>query len=189
MALAHGELILQLGAEQVQPGGSIEVRGDLGTGESFEVALISKADGSRRLIATIPAVEEGHFQTFVTIPADLAPGAYLLEVAVDLIVARAPLSVAGSPITGEGGGDGPDHADPLVQPMPGSSPAVGGANGAGLTGSAAPGTPASTRAGRSALDGLVIVAVAVLGAAALAVVLRLAGRRGAQGKSEDPKRG
>ena len=160
---AHGQPILQLGAERIQPGGSVEVRGDLGIGEVFEVALIAKADGSRRLIATIPAVEEGHFQSFVTVPADVAVGDYLLEVAVDLSVVRAPLTVAGSPIGGEDGG-GPDQGDGLGQPL--ASGLAGGAGGAGGLGArssdpALPGgPPTSTRTGRSPIDGVVIIAAA-----------------------------
>ena len=184
-ARAHGALILQLGADRIQPGAAIEVRGDLGTGDRFEVALIAKADGSRRVIGTIPAIDEGHFQAYVTIPSDVVPGDYLLEVAVDLIVARAPLAVAGSPVDG-GAPDGPDHADPLLQPMPGSSTGSGGAGAGGGAVSPAPAAPASVRNGRSPLDGVVIVVAAIGGAAALAVALRLTGRRRAQAKLNGP---
>jgi hypothetical protein len=178
---AHGELLLQLGAERVQPGGALEVRGDLGTGEAFEVALIAKADGSRRVIATIAAIEEGHFQTYVTVPGDVVPGDYLVEVAVDLSVVRAPLTVFGSPITGEEGG-GPDRGEGLVQPMPsGVSKAVGGGADSGVIGGSggppADGDAISSRAGRSPLDGAVVLGVAAVIAAGLLVGMRLIGRR------------
>jgi hypothetical protein len=183
-ATAHGQFMLQLGAERVQPGGAIEVRGDLGAGEAFEVALIAKADGGRRLIATIPATEEGHFLTYVTVPSDVPVGDYLLEVAVDLSVIRAPLTVAGSPITGEVG-DGPDHADPLNQPM---SSGLGSGNGAGAgapaagprgSGATTTGGPsqAATRVGRSPIDGALVVGLAALASIALVGGIRLIGRR------------
>ncbi len=184
-AAAHGQLILQLGAERVQPGGTIEVRGDLGVGEAFEVALIAKADAGRRLIATIPAIDEGHFQAYVTIPADTPTGDYLVEVAVDLSVVRAPLTIVGSAIVGaDGVGDGPDHADPLIGPMPsmlagGTGPGAGGApvartSGASTTGST---VPVSTRVGRSPIDGALIVGIAALASIALVGGLRIIGRR------------
>lgn len=170
-------MILELGSERIQPGGSIEVRGDLGVGDVFEVALIAKADGSRRLIATIPAVEEGHFQSYVTVPANVPVGDYLLEVAVDLSVVRAPLAVAGSPFGGEDGG-GPDQGDALVQPL-GSGPAGSAAGGLGTRSSdpVLPGRPqpTSTTTDRSPLDGLLIIvaaAVAIGGLGAFRLVAR-----------------
>jgi hypothetical protein len=177
---AHGEYILQLGADRIQPGGAIEVRGDLGTGEAFEVALVSKLDGSRRVIATIPAVEEGHFQTYVTVPADVPTGDYLLEVAVDLTVIRAPLAIAGTPITGSGEeGSGPDH-DPLVGPMP-----TGAGAGVVAGSSAAPNAPAASdlRGTRSPLDGASILAGALAAAVVLLAALRLGARRRASGRA------
>ena len=47
-AAAHGELFFQLGAERVQPGGTVELRADLGAGEAFDVTLISKPGVARR---------------------------------------------------------------------------------------------------------------------------------------------
>jgi hypothetical protein len=165
---AHGETILQLGAERIQPGGEVEVRGDLGAGDTFEVALISKADGSRRPIAAIPAVEEGHFQSWVTIPADLPAGDYLLEVSVDLSVARAPIAVVGSPLAA--GGEEPDQGDGLAQPMPTVGP-VAGAASLPVGSSEAP----TTRAAGSPIDAAAIAVAAAL--LAIVVGLRFLGRR------------
>jgi hypothetical protein len=175
---APGELILQLSAERIQPGATIEVRGDLGTGEAFEVALVAKADGSRRLIGTITTVDEGHFQSYVTIPADAIPGDYLFEVAADLTVVRAPLTIAGSPIDPGGGGDGPDRGDGLIVPLPSGFGAGGGANASNPTAPFSPsGGSGSTRAGRSPIDGALVVGGAALLAIALLGVLRLTVRR------------
>jgi hypothetical protein len=177
---AHGEQLLQLGSERIQPGGTVEVRGDLGSGESFEVALVARVDGSRRLIATIPAVDEGHFQSFVTIPADVAVGDYLLEVAIDLSVVRAPLEIAGSPI-GADGGAGPEQEDGLVVPLPSS---FGRANtGAGAVAAASPGSTRSAEpfpwTGSAALDGALVLGAAIAAGAGLLVALRARGRRSA----------
>lgn len=181
-AAAHGELILQLGAERIQPGGAIEVRGDLGMGERFQIALISKADGSRRPIATIPATEEGHFQSYVTVPADVTPGDYLVEASFDLVVVRAPLTVAGTPV--EAGGEGLDQADGLLLPMPSgaAAPAVSAPS------AVAPGDTTG-RVGRSPVDGLIVVMAAIVGAGLLVGGMRLARRqRGAvpAGRIVDP---
>lgn len=167
---AHGETILQLGAERIQPGGQVEVRGDLGAGEAFEVALISKADGSRRPIATIPAVEEGHFQSWVTIPSDVTAGDYLLEVSVDLAVARAPLAIVGAPVAG--GGEEPDQGAGLAQPMPTVGPAVA-ATSLPLGSVEAP----STRAAASPIQGAAIALAAAALAIGLLGGLRILSRR------------
>lgn len=170
---AHDGVLLQLGAERIQPGGTVEVRGDLGAGEAFEVALITSADGSRRVIATISATEEGHFQSFVVVPADVSAGNYLLEVAVDLTVVRAPLTIAGSPIDAAGG-EGPEQEEGLVQPVP---PGFGG----GQPASAAPGVeaipPDSTSVDRSSIAGAVAIGVAGILGAALLGGLQLRKRR------------
>jgi hypothetical protein len=115
-AAAHGELVFQVGAERIQPGGTVEVRGDLGTGSTIDIVLISKIDGTRRPVATLTNVDEGHFQDFVTIPADVATGDYVVEAGTESIAARAPLTVAGSAVAE--GGDGPDRGDGLLAPMP-----------------------------------------------------------------------
>jgi hypothetical protein len=166
---AHGQVTLQLGAERIEPGGSIEVRGDLGTGEVFEVALVAKADGSRRVIGTIPAIEEGHFQSYVTLPADVTAGDYLVEVAVDSTVARAPLTIAGVPILP--GGEAPDRDEPLGAPIPsGLGPAAD--NDATVPGA---GAPAGSE--RSPLEGVTVLSVALVLGIGLLALLRLAGLR------------
>lgn len=168
---AHGELTLELGAERVQPGGSIEVRGDLGSGEAFEVSLIASADGSRRVIATIPTIDEGHFQSYVTVPADLAGGDYLVEVAVGLSVARAPLVVAGPPVDG-GGGAGPEQEEGLVQPMPSG---FGVGPGVVARGPNPADSSAATNQG-DRYSNVAVLAAALIAAAGIAVGLRIVRR-------------
>jgi hypothetical protein len=167
--IAHGEVTLQLGAEQIQPGGSIEVRGDLGTGEVFEVALVARADGSRRVVGTISAIEEGHFQSYVTFPADVATGDYLVEVSVDLTVARAPLTIAGVPIMP--GGEPPSRDEPLGQPMP-SGPGHAADNDPNVSTAGAPARPE-----RSLIQGVAVLLIAGILGVGLLTLLRLAGLR------------
>jgi hypothetical protein len=169
--LGHGELILQLGSERIQPGGTLGIRGDLGVGEQFQVALISARDGSRRVLGVIPAVDEGHFDTNMVIPADVAAGDYLVEAGVDALAMRAPLTIAGPAIVGEGG-EGPDRADPL-SPV-GSVPAANVSSGSSTTpSSAGRGTP---------LEGVGAVVLAGLGGLVLLGALRVwTGRRRAAG--------
>ncbi|MEO5939914.1 MAG: hypothetical protein ABIZ72_03190 [Candidatus Limnocylindrales bacterium] len=170
---AHDDVLLQLSAERIQPGGTVEVRGDLGVGESFDIVLISEADGSRRVIASISATEEGHFQSFVVVPADVSAGDYLVEVAVDLTTVRAPLTVAGSPIDAAGG-DGPEQEEGLVQPLPSGF-------GGGRPASAAPvidaTEPGSTGVDRSSIDEAVVIGLGGLLAVTLLGGLRLHTRR------------
>ena len=172
VAVAHGERTIELGSDRVQPGGAVEVRADLGSGEMFEIALISKDDGSRRVISTVPATEDGHFHGYVTVPADVLPGDYLVEASADLAVARVQLTVAGAPIA-DGLGGGPERE--------GFAPAVASQGGAGAgepsarsAGGAAP--AASATAPRDGVQGLAIMASAGLVAIVLVTGLRLGHR-------------
>jgi hypothetical protein len=169
---AHGEETLELGAERVQPGGSVEVRGDLGTGGRFGVALISKEDGSRWSLGTIAAVEEGHFDGYVTLPPDLPMGDYLVEVtaaeAVDPATARAPIVIVGSAIGP--GGERPDQAEGLPGPstsgFPGGDRATSGVAPSRSGSHAEPVAPAAAPRPLS----VVTVAAGVLGVLVLGVL-------------------
>jgi hypothetical protein len=169
---AHGELVFQLGAERVVPGGVVEVRGDLATGDTVEIALISKADGTRRSIATLADFEEGHFQGYVTIPTDVIAGDYLVEAGTDSISARAPLTVAGSAALA--GGERSDQGEPLVAPVPSTSSVYSFASpGPGVRSG-----PAVEGSGRDTLPvpPILIGVAAVVGAVVLVAGMRLASR-------------
>ena len=168
---AHGELVFQLGAERAAPGDVVEVRGDIGAGDSVEIALISKADGARRSIATLTDVEEGHFQSYVTIPADLPAGDYLVEAGSESIAVRAPLAVVG--FADLGGGEQRDQDETLLAPVP--------SNRAGYAVETPPaGAPIGPVAagGREswAIPPVVIAGLLLLGAIGLLGALRLATR-------------
>jgi hypothetical protein len=171
-AAAHGELVFQLGSERAAPGDVVEVRGDLGTGTTVEIVLISTADGTRRSIATLVDFEEGHFQAYVTIPTDQPAGDYLVEAGTESTAVRAPLTIAGS--AAQAAGERPDQDEGLLAPLPSgwtgyafASPAT--SNGPG---------PAVDKGGRDALPlpPIVIALLVVLGMLALLGGLRLAGR-------------
>jgi hypothetical protein len=117
---AHGELVFQLGAERAAPGDVVEVRGDLGAGSTVEIVLISTADGTRHSIATLTDFEEGHFQAYVTIPADQPAGDYLVEAGTESIAVRAPLTIAG--FAAVEGGARPNQDEPLLAPLPSGWP-------------------------------------------------------------------
>jgi hypothetical protein len=166
-AFAHGELIFQLGAERIEPGGSVEIRGDVGAGTSVEIVLIGKSDGSRRSLGTLADFEDGHFQGYVTIPADVAVGEYLLEAGTESIAVRAPLVVAGAAIVG--GGERPGQDEPLVAPMPSG---LGGPAVATLQ----PGTPLGA-VGTGSRDSWPIPPVVVAGLLVIVVGVLLVGLR------------
>ena len=171
---AHRELYLQLGAERAQPGAAIEIRADLAAGDAFDVTLVSRADGARRFVTTLPAIDEGHLQTYLTLPADVAAGDYLVEVAFDATVMRTPLTVAGAPII-EGGGEQPGRDEPIGQPGAlASAVTVGPLPGGGRAAADVP---------RSPVDGVLILVVAAVASGAAVAALRLLGRRGRKGDS------
>jgi hypothetical protein len=169
---AHGELVFQLGSERAAPGDVVEVRGDLGAGSTVEIVLISTADGTRRSIATLVDFEEGHFQAYVTIPADQPAGDYLVEAGTESVAVRAPLTIAGS--AAEQGGERPDQDEPLLAPLP--SGWAGYALATPATADSA--GPAVDKGRRDALPlpPIVIALLVVLGMLALLAGLRLAGR-------------
>ncbi|MBA2381650.1 MAG: hypothetical protein H0V73_06035 [Chloroflexi bacterium] len=183
--LAHGELTFQLGVERVQPGGTLEIRGDLGAGDQLEITLVAKSDGARRLIATIETAEEGHLHTFVTVPADVAVGDYLVEAAFELTVMRAPLTVAGPPIVEEPD-EQPGQEEGLLVPMPpgfgsgsgasGGSASVGaGASASAFTDGAGSLAPIGIR--RDPIEGMAAVGAGILAVAVVAGLRIRSGRR------------
>lgn len=170
---AHGELLFQVGPERVAPGGVIEVRGDFGAGDSVEIVMVSRADDARRSIATVADFEEGHFQSYLTVPADVPAGDYVVEAVSETITMRAQLTVAGAAIAG-GGGERPDQDEALIGALP------SGYSGSTVQTPAA-GVPTGSVGPASGPDAwpippVVIAALIVFGAIGLLGGLRLAGR-------------
>jgi hypothetical protein len=105
--------------DPVNPGGVIEITGDdLSADDAIRLVLVT-ADGHVEM-TTVTADGLGHVKGFVQLPADLPTGIYAIH-AVDSTGAaiKAPLEVAGPPIT-DGGGDpgGRDEDDGLLVALP-----------------------------------------------------------------------
>jgi hypothetical protein len=168
----HGELLFEVGPERVAPGGVIEVRGDFGAGDSVEIVMISRGDEARRSIATVVDFEEGHFQSYLTVPADLPAGDYVVAAVSETITMRAQLRVAGVPILP--GGERPDQDEALIGALPSGrtgstveTPAAGIPTGAVVPAIGPDAWP---------IPPVVIAALFVLGAVGLLGGLRLARR-------------
>ena len=101
---AHGGVAtLQLGAERVGPGGTIEVFGDMTTEGQVALTLIAASDGAARALATLATADDGHFQAFLELPADLSGGIYSVTAGNGVDLASAPLVIAGPAAAGEEG--------------------------------------------------------------------------------------
>ena len=153
---AHGGVpTLQPGAERINPGGTIELLGDMTTEGPVELRLV--AGTTVRSLGSAIADYEGHFQVFVIVPVDVPSGEYTVHAESTVERASAPLVVAGLPIGGEEGQlPGQDEARAGVVAT--ADPATVDA-----TSSRVVDAPDSDAAGASAL-------LAVLGAVAAAFV-------------------
>jgi hypothetical protein len=95
---AHGGVPrLQLQADRINPGGSLELRGDMTGDEPVELTL-EAGDGSTLALGSVEADWEGHFVTSVTIPADTAAGTYVVRVTSPFEEATTRIVVAGPPL-------------------------------------------------------------------------------------------
>ena len=74
--------------------------------------------GARSVL--VEQTEEGHFEVFIGIPADLPTGHWtLLARPTERLIASATIEVAGAPVDAEVGGQGlRDEDDPLLVPLP-----------------------------------------------------------------------
>jgi hypothetical protein len=127
--LAHGPggpwLIIE--PYQVNPGGTVEVRGDnLGADEEVTISLVVGGESTDLGVGTSDG--EGHLEVFVTIPADVPAAGYgLIGRTASGSIARGTFTVAGPPIVDQGGGD-PYERGPIgtLPPAPQPQPAAGG---------------------------------------------------------------
>jgi hypothetical protein len=103
----------------VPPGGAVGIRADLLTSGPVRLALAG-TDGTRVEAGVIDQTEDGHFAVFVEIPPDLPTGHWTLLAEADgIAMASTTLEVAGEPIGGEVGGQGPrDGDDSLLVALP-----------------------------------------------------------------------
>jgi hypothetical protein len=147
----------------INPGGTIEIRGDnLGSDEAVSIVLI--AGGEQIALVSTTTDGEGHLDMFATVPADLPAARYTLQAQSEGgYVAGGSVELTGAPISDQGGGDpyerGPIASVPAVQAPPG--------------GQAVPGSVPIAQP-TAASDALILVAALVL---PLAVVLGMVGWR------------
>lgn len=97
-ATAHGGTpTLQLNSDQVNPGGTIELRGDM-TGDDPVELTLQAGDGSTLTVGVVETDSEGHFVWPLAIPVDVAPGTYIVRVASPFEEATTRIVVAGAPL-------------------------------------------------------------------------------------------
>ena len=123
---AHGgTATLQLPTPRVNPGGTLELLGDMTAEGPVELYLIA-ADSVVRSLGNANADAEGHFQAFIALPRDLPTGSY--EVAARSAVDRATtrLVIDGIPVAVGDEGQLPGRDDIFagsgVEPRPHPSP-------------------------------------------------------------------
>jgi hypothetical protein len=89
-------------------GNSVHLRGDLPSTGPIQIVLVG-ADPTGLLLATIDDAPNGHFETVVTFPADVAPGVWAVEARAEgMSPARATLELLPAPPPGAD-----DQADPV----------------------------------------------------------------------------
>lgn len=125
-ALAHGgEPRLEINVERINPGGTVDVRGVEFDYEQT-VALYLERTGIVVQLGEAVTDPEGVFLHIVVVPADLPQGVYYVRAVTSHHDVLSPaLTVQGSPILEEGGGQGErDEDDGLLAPMPTYAPGV-----------------------------------------------------------------
>ena len=98
-----GVATLQIGGERINPGGTVDVRGDMTTEGPVEISIVAEGDVEGRALATIDADAEGQFQAFLIVPVDLPAGAYAVRAQSTAEQASAPIEIAGAAVGGEEG--------------------------------------------------------------------------------------
>lgn len=94
---------MQLAAERVNPGGTLDLLGDMTTEGPAEILLIGPAEASAWSLGIVEAEYEGHFRAFLAIPVDVPPGEYRVRAQTATETATTSVLVAGPPVGGEEG--------------------------------------------------------------------------------------
>jgi hypothetical protein len=176
IALGHGPGGPWLAAEpyQVNPGGTVEIRGDnLGADEEVAISLMTGGTATDLGVGTTDG--EGHLVAFVAIPADLPAAPYgLMGRTASGSIARGTITVAGPPIGESDGGNQLERGPIGVVPSVGA--ALASSNGA-VGGQAAQGAPTSVGATGGATDALFLLGGLVVAVALVGVPLARRSRR------------
>lgn len=124
IVLAHGEEPrLEITPERLPPGGTLELRG---VGFEFEetVRLALLGAGLEIPLGEIVADTEGSFLQIVTVPAEIREGIYHVRAMTDDHDILSPvLTVQGSPLIYDEGGEPREQAESLLAPLP-TNPSV-----------------------------------------------------------------
>jgi hypothetical protein len=103
-AAAHGGVpILQLAAERINPGGTLDVRGDMTIEGPVELLLVAPAEAYVWSLGTVEADFEGHFRVFLAIPTDIPQGTYRVRARMESEEAATEVVIAGLPVGGDEG--------------------------------------------------------------------------------------
>jgi len=124
--LAHGgHPRLEINVERINPGGTLDVRGVEFDYEQT-VTLYLERKGIVVQLGEVVTDLEGVFIHIVVLPTDLPEGIYNIRAVTSHHDVLSPaLMIQGSPILGEGGGQGErDEDDGLLAPMPTFAPGV-----------------------------------------------------------------
>jgi hypothetical protein len=167
---AHGGIpTLQLQTDRINPGGFVELRGDMTGDEPVELSL-QAGDGSTLALGSIQTDWEGHFVTSVVIPPDVAAGTYIISVSSPFEEATTKIIVAGPPLLPEAEGQPLGHDEALAGPITGpSAPAGQGAT----QWTPPPGADSTARV----IGAVIVVALVLVFAFAFGVVSRRRTRR------------
>ena len=150
---------------QVNPGGTIEVRGDnLGADEEVAISLVAGGQATQLGAGTTDG--EGHLVAFLAIPSDLPVAAYgLMGRTASGSIARGTLTVAGAPIVESEVGNQLERGPIGAMPSAGDARASANAavGGETATGAAGRDRPMSVANDALFLFGGLIVAIALVG--------------------------
>jgi hypothetical protein len=113
--VAHsGEWGVFLDSPRSWPGASVHLRGDLPSTGPIQIVLVG-ADPTGLLLATIDDAPNGHFETIVTFPPNVAPGVWAVEARADgMTPTRANVELL--PAAPPGPDDQADPMDSAVAP-------------------------------------------------------------------------
>jgi hypothetical protein len=165
-AHAHdGAPRLDLGAERLAPGATLEVRG-INIAPEMQVTLALVGGGAEFPLGVVIGDEHGDFVQAVVVPREAIAGAYSVRAfGANRVVVAAPITIAGTAI--EEQGEQRAEEEPLLIPLPQRQPAPVQSIGGAAT--AAPATPVASA--RPTLPPAALIAFGALLAAGLALAL------------------
>jgi hypothetical protein len=171
-AFGHGGVpTLQVTAERVHPGGTLDLLGDMTTEGPVDIQLVAPAEADVWSLGSVEADYEGHFRSFLIVPADVPVGEYRVRAQMATEQATTSIVVAGPPIAGEDGQlPGQDEA------FAGAAASAAGPTAQPVSGPASGVVQRTTPPGADIPTTLLVVAAVVALAVLLGTVLRSRGR-------------